>query len=686
MTAIRHSLSEVRGLGEQFAQRAPRAITLALKVLLVGVICSLSTELGFALKVPPHYIAALWPTGAILFGVLVATPVRDWWAYIVAAYFTSVILDVRAGFSMSAMLFIVAGIVEILIAALGVRRFADGLRAFDSLRNLVVYLIVAVVLAPFVSAFVGAFGGAGAGYWSHWRVWFLTEALAFLTVAPAIVTWIGAAPTGRWNASRARLIEGSVIGCALFAVSVWVFFASPVLGDTFPVLIYLPMPFLLWAAVRFGPLGVNTCLLMVALLAISGTVQGRGPFATSGLAETVLSIQLFLFVVSLPVMFLAAMISERRARTNALRESEARFRSMADTAPVLIWMSGPDKLSTFLSKPWLDFTGRTLERELGDGWADGVHPDDRERCLATYFNAFDARREFTMEYRLRRHDGEYRWVSDKGVPRLAPDGTFLGYIGCVDDISERKLAEAEAVQFRERLAHLVRVHTVGEMSAALAHEITQPLGAIENYALAARRRMREAPPDFARVDDLLDKLIGQATRAGDVVTRMRGLVQRHELEPKEIDAVRAVGQCIDMVKMDCDLRDIRIELKAVDALPRVVADEIHLQQVMLNLLRNAMEAVECPGPNVSKVITVEVGLDAPDKMWVQVADRGAGIAEGDLERVFESFYSTKPNGLGVGLAICRKLIEAHGGTLRASHNPGGGAVFRFTLPTASPTD
>lgn len=250
----------------------------------------------------------------------------------------------------------------------------------------------------------------------------------------------------------------------------------------------------------------------------------------------------------------------------------------------------------------------------------------------------------------------------------------------------KEAAEVEAVQWRERLAHLVRVHTAGEMSAALAHEITQPLGAIENYALAARRRMREDTPDLARIADLLDKVIGQTTRAGDVVTRMRGMVQRHELEPKEIDVARAVKECVDMVKTDCDLRDIRIELKAADALPVVVVDEIHLQQVVLNLLRNAMEAVELPHPGVSRAIKIEVGLDGADAVSVQVADRGAGIAEGDLERVFESFYSTKPTGLGVGLAICRRLIEAHGGALRASHNPGGGAVFQFTLPVAAPTD
>ena len=176
----------------------------------------------------------------------------------------------------------------------------------------------------------------------------------------------------------------------------------------------------------------------------------------------------------------------------------------------------------------------------------------------------------------------------------------------------KQAAEVEAAQWRERLAHLVRVHTAGEMSAALAHEITQPLGAIENYALAARRRIGDESPDLARVADLLDKVIGQATRAGDVVTRMRGMVQRHELEPREIDVARAVGACVDMVKTDCELRDIRIELKAADGLPVVVVDEIHLQQVILNLLRNAMEAVEAPRPDVIRRIASHASASLAD--------------------------------------------------------------------------
>ena len=137
-------------------------------------------------------------------------------------------------------------------------------------------------------------------------------------------------------------------------------------------------------------------------------------------------------------------ITERKRVEQALREGEERFRTLADATPVLIWGSGTDKLCNYFNKQWLDFTGRTNEQEMGDGWTEGVHPDDLERCLETYVTAFDARTPFTMEYRLRRHDGEYRWVLDNGVPRFAPDGTFSGYIGSCIDITDRRRAEVTA--------------------------------------------------------------------------------------------------------------------------------------------------------------------------------------------------------------------------------------------------
>jgi len=228
--------------------------------------------------------------------------------------------------------------------------------------------------------------------------------------------------------TRERILEGALLTCGLLAVSVGVFtFAGD--GGSVPMLVYLPLPFLLWAAVRFGPTGNNTALLAVAFLAITGVVRGRGPFSAGAPSDNVLPLQLFLITLSLPLMCLGALVTERRAKTEALRESEARFRTMADTAPVLIWMSDAQKLCTFLNKGWLDFTGRTLDQELGNGWVESVHPDDRERCFETYVNALDARREFTMEYRMRRQDGDYRWVSDRGVPAERWKGRFWGSSG-----------------------------------------------------------------------------------------------------------------------------------------------------------------------------------------------------------------------------------------------------------------
>lgn len=246
-----------------------------------------------------------------------------------------------------------------------------------------------------------------------------------------------------------------------------------------------------------------------------------------------------------------------------------------------------------------------------------------------------------------------------------------------------RAAEAEAAKWREQFAHVVRVHTVGEMSAALAHEITQPLGAIENYALAARRRAAGPVPELAKIVDLLDRIVAQSARAGDVVTRLRGMVKRHDLQLTDIDLAHVAAACTDLLRGECEQRGLRIELQCQGALPRLVADEVHVQQVLLNLLRNAIEAMDGAPPLAPPRISVRIAQDTPQWVSVQVADHGPGIADGGLEQVFEAFHSTKPLGLGVGLAICRRLIEAHGGTLRAAHHPGGGALFEFTLPLAA---
>jgi PAS domain S-box-containing protein len=653
------------GVRGGFRWRAPRVLRLALKLLLVGAICHFSTEFGFAHKFPPHYISPLWPTGAILFSILVVTPVRHWWAYTLAAYFTSVINDARAGFPFSAILFVLAGIIEILIAAVGVRRFADGLRAFDKLRSLVAYIVVAVVLAPFASAFVAAFAGGAESYWFYWRVWFLSEALAYLVLAPAILTGIASARTARGELSRARCLEACFLGGGFFVASVYVF-TRPTAGEEIaPVLVYLPLPFLLWAAVRFGPVGINTALLIVAAVSISGAVHGRGPFAVSSPAESVLSLQLFLVVIALPLMFLAALIEERREKSNVLSESESRFRTLADKAPVLIWMSGPDRLHTLFNRGWLDFTGRAVEQELGNGWLAGVHADDLDRFLETYGEAFGARQEFTIEYRLRRSDGEYRWVLNKGVPRLAPDGTCLGYIGCADDITDRRQAEVRLRESQRELRALAgRLLQAQEserrrVAREMHDDWTQRLAVLGIDV--ARLEQQLIAPDKAR--PLLLTIQDQLVRLSeDVHTLSR------QLHPSILEDLGLV----DALRSECVAFSEREGIALVynpedipDSLPKDVA--LCVYRIAQEALRNIAKHAAVDRAWVSLTITGQ-------ELRLQVQDKGVG---------FDAPGVPSQPGLGLSSMLERaRLVQAD---FSLTSEPGSGTTVLVRVPLAGVT-
>jgi PAS domain S-box-containing protein len=657
-----------------------RGLRLAIRAVLVLSVCYLSTEIGFAHKIPPHNISALWPTGAILFSVLVVTPVRHWWVYIPAAYFTSIINDARAGFPIAAMWFIAAGVLEILIAAFGVRRFADGIKAFEAPQSLIAYLAIAVVFAPCVSAFLGAMPGGAESYWFYWRVWVLSEALAFLVLAPAILTWIGVARAGLRNISLARVIEACLIVCGLVAISIVVFTKLSASEANVPVLVYSPLPLLLWAAVRFGPVGVNTCLLIVACVSISGAVHGHGPFHTGTPAEGVPAMQLFLATVSVPLMLLAALFQERHAKTNALRESEARFRSMADSAPVMIWMSDDQKQCEYFNKPWLDFTGRCMAEELGDGWTAGVHPEDLDHCLKTYSTAFDARKPFEMEYRLKRRDGEYRWIADYGTPRYAPDGAFTGYIGSCIDVTDGKLGELQLQEQRAELTHLSRVAVLGELTGALAHELNQPLTAILSNAQAAQRFLSQRPDCLSEVHEILNDIVAEDKRAGEVIRRLRALLRKGETQLQPLDINEVINDVLELARADCVSREVSLHCELAPTLPLVLGDRVQLQQVLLNLVVNACDAMsDCDPPD--RRISVTTATDKDGSVRITISDCGHGIPVEQMERLFEPFYTTKAQGLGLGLTICRSIVAAHGGKLWAENSPGGGAKFCMSLPT-----
>ena len=409
-------------------------------VVLAGLVAFLSylgATLGGALVLRPQMVWPVWPGCAILVAILLLMPRRTWPVLLAAGLAGFGIYDLQAGLTLrSTALLLLADLVEVGIVTLGVSYSIGDRPQLNSIKSLAQYSVFAVILAPLASAFI-ATSIFVADYRIRWRLGFFTEALALLTLTPAILGWVDA--RREWvPKARTYYFEAATLIAGLTFLG-YVAFVAPV-SISPPVLLYSLLPFLLWSALRFGMVGISTAMIVVAFLSVWGAVHGRGPFTRLEPLNNVMSLQLFLFFAATTFMVLAALVEEQKRTERAFRESEKRFRLVADTAPVLIWMSETDKLCTYFNKPWLDFTGRSLDSELGNGWADGVHAEDLQRCMKTYAQAFDRREEFRVEYRLRRHDGEYRWVLDIGVPRFNQEGSFVGYIGVGVDVTERRQA------------------------------------------------------------------------------------------------------------------------------------------------------------------------------------------------------------------------------------------------------
>jgi len=509
-------------------------------------------------------------------------------------------------------------------------------------------------------------------------------------------------------------------------------------------------------------------------------------------------------------IFAVALI--RRQADAAVRESDARFRVIADSAPVMIWMSAPDGRCVYVNRSWLEFTGRTLPQEMGEGWLDGVDPDDRRGCQGAFLDALAARRVFRLEYRLRRHDGGYRHVLDHRLPRFEESGNFTGYIGSATDISEVKSAHQalletislrsaifgslygemvaldrdgvmlavneswtrfaqenggdpvktgvganyldvcqraalsghpeaqkaleaihtvldgkvpqalveytshspsrarwfsmtvepfkrpeggviishidvtrqrqaeEAVERdREELAHVLRVTTLGELAASMAHEINQPLAAIVSNAQAVRRLLGSRDPDPGGILEAVEDIAADARRAAEVIKRLHALFRKEPSDRRPVDIDDVVSDVTNLLAKDLERKEVSVRLRRARSLPHVVADVVQLEQVVLNLLVNACEAMATAEPGSRQVI-VETSCRESGIVHITVGDAGVGVAEPDLDQIFEPFVTTKPNGLGMGLSISRSIIRAHGGRIWATRNKERGLTMHIELP------
>ena len=375
-------------------------------------------------------------------------------------------------------------------------------------------------------------------------------------------------------------------------------------------------------------------------------------------------------------------ITKRKLAEEALRESEARFRIVADVAPVMIWMSGPDNEGVFYNKGWLEFTGRSVDQELGAGWLEGVHAEDMANCLEVCGSAFRKREPFTVEFRLRQKDGEYRWLLDTGTPRFESDGTFLGYIGSCIDITERRQAELDHQLQSTELARVGRLAVMGELAASLAHEVNNPLGAMVTNASAGQRLLSHGQLRTDELRELLADIVADGQRAREVIQGIRNMVRKTETTHALVDMKEIIRDLLRIVRADATARKVSLTAEVDENAGVVMANRVQLLQVLLNLTMNAFEALSIMRAETRRVI-IRADRVQNGKICVSVRDTGPGFPSGLADQLFEPFFSTKTEGTGMGLAIARSIIEAHGGTLSAENCAEGGARFLICLPEAA---
>jgi len=339
---------------------------------------------------------------------------------------------------------------------------------------------------------------------------------------------------------------------------------------------------------------------------------------------------------------------------------------------------------------WMSDAARTLfqfdsEIRLDHAMVqDRVHPEDRALRDSAIKHAIETQGQYEIEYRVLLPDGTLRWLTSRGRCVTEEDGTGTRVIGVSIDITPRKLAEAEALRHREELGHMSRLAAMGELTASIAHELNQPLSGIASNASAGQRFIDRGDIDLRELRDLLGDITDDARRAGDVIRDIQGMVRKGVSARQAVNLNDLVIKVVRMVNPNAMLQSCELGTFLDQDLPTVEGDPVQLQQVLLNLIINALDAMgDTPLSRRKVVIATERNSDGA--ICASVRDYGVGIPAGALERVFEQFFTTKPNGLGIGLAIVRSIVESHGGTVVAENADGGGARFSFTLSGSAKT-
>jgi len=519
----------------------------------------LSAMLGEALAFPSAPVSALWAPNAILFAALLLAPVHRWWVYLAAIVPVHVLAQVGQTPLAQIGIQYIVNCAEAVISAAALIRFESEPRRLGQLSAMTNLVLIGGIAAPLITSVAMAMAfwplGLTDDFWLTVVARTSTNTFATITLVPLIIHFALRFQRGWPAPKRRKLVEASLIGGSLALVSMYVFVWPGVHDERAPALLYAPLPLLIWATVRYEIAGVCASVLLLGACATWGVVHDVGPFVVHAPVRNALTTVLFLNVICIPLLMLAAVLQERKA------------------------------------------------------------------------------------------------------------------------------AFAEAARREQQLAHLSRVATMGEISGAVAHEIRQPLASMLANAEAASALLTSSELDAQRVRPILADIIADNRRAAQVIKRMQSMLRHSQTERRPEQLNELVMETLALSRADLHRRHVIAIQSLGSELPRVAADRVQIQQVILNLIVNACDAMESVAPDQRR-LWLSTSMHSHLGVELSVRDSGPGIEEQMLERIFDSFVSTKSTGLGLGLSISQKIVIAHGGRLWAERSASGGAIFRLTLPVA----
>jgi len=368
-----------------------------------------------------------------------------------------------------------------------------------------------------------------------------------------------------------------------------------------------------------------------------------------------------------------------QVRIQQVRRQERKLRDVIETMPTFAWTALPDGSVDFVNRHWQEYTGLSAQRTAGSGWQEAAHPEDLKRNVEKWRASLATGEPFEDELRYKRAaDGQYRWFLSRGVPLRDHRGKILKWYGTSADIEDRKRAEQEREQLRADLAHVNRVSVLGELAASLSHELKQPIAAAITNAKTCLRWLAHEHPDIEEARQATMRIVKDGNRAAEIIERLRSFYKRAApLERELVDMNVVVREMLELVRSEANRYPICMRTDLAAEVPKVTADRVQLQQVVMNLMFNGIEAMK----DIGGELTIKSERGENGELLMSISDSGVGLPTEKADEIFDAFFTTKPQGSGMGLTISRSIIESHGGRLWAGANANRGVTFYFTLPS-----